>query len=157
MTDIQHIDVDDEQFEDAPRALRDHVRQIQKALDELRAERDGYRNQISESALGDVLAGFKNPERVKRDLLTDKVDPLDSEAVSKWMEQNAGDYARGEATPAAPEAEATPAPEVPDYRRLNGVAEIGTPSGSDKLQIVNNPPEGLSPTELREWFVAQGI
>ena len=95
MTDIQHIDVDDEQFEDAPRALRDHVKQIQKALDEVRAERDGYRNKVNEAALGDVLAGFKNPERVKRDLLTDKVDPLDSEAVTKWMEQNAGDYARG--------------------------------------------------------------
>ena len=95
MTDIQHIDVDDEQYEDAPRGLRDHVKQLQQALRERDQQITEYRDKQAASALTDVLAGFKNPERVKRDLLTDKVDPLDSEAVSKWMEQNAGDYARG--------------------------------------------------------------
>ena len=159
MTDIQHIDVDDEQYEDAPRDLRNHVKQIQKALNELRAERDGLRNQISESALGDVLAGFKNPERVKRDLLADKVDPLDSEAVSKWMESNAGDYARGEATPApaAGEQAGEQQVEVPDYRRLNGVAEIGTPSGADKADVVRNAPKDASPAELAAYFTRNGI
>ena len=44
-------------------------------------------------ALGDVLAGFKNPERVKRDLLSDGIDPLNREVVEKWLGENGDDYA----------------------------------------------------------------
>lgn len=159
MTDIQHINVDDEQYEDAPRGLRDYVKQLQKANETLRAERDGFRNQISESALGDVLAGFKNPGRVKTDLLSDGVDPLDNEAVSKWLETNGDDYARGEQPPAAPEAETQAEVEVPDYDRLNSLSQAGTPSGSDKAQLVANPPADVrdDPKLLAAWFTAQGI
>ena len=159
MTDIQHIDVDDEQFEDAPQGLRDYVKKLQKANETLRTERDGFRNQISESALGDVLAGFKNPGRVKTDLLSDGVDPLDNEAVSKWLETNGDDYARGEQAPAAPESEVQDETQVPDYDRLNSLSQLGTPSGSDKAQIVANPPAELmnDPKALAAYFRAQGI
>lgn len=158
MTDIQHINVDDEQYEDAPQGLRDYVKKLQKQNETLRTERDGFRNQISESALGDVLAGFKNPGRVKTDLLSDGVDPLDNEAVSKWLESNGGDYARGEQAPAAP-SDTEPQVEVPDYDRLNSLSQAGTPSGSDKAQIVANPPAELlgDPKGLAAWFIAQGI
>ena len=158
MTDIQHINVDDEQYEDAPQGLRDYVKKLQKALTDTKAERDGFRNQISETALGDVLAGFKNPGRVKTDLLSDGVDPLDNEAVTKWLESNGGDYARGEQAPAAP-SDTEPQVEVPDYDRLNSLSQVGTPSGSDKAQIVANPPAELQgdPKGLAAWFIAQGI
>jgi hypothetical protein len=159
MTDIQHINVDDEQYEDAPQGLRDYVKKLQKQNETLRTERDGFRNQISESALGDVLAGFKNPGRVKTDLLSDGVDPLDNEAVTKWLETNGDDYARGEQTPAAPESEVQDETQVPDYDRLNSLSQLGTPSGSDKAQIVANPPAELlnDPQALADYFRKQGI
>ena len=103
---IQHIDVDSEEFENTPKALRDHVKKLQQALTSSTQTIAEYRERETAQALNGVLTGFKNPERVKRDLLSDKVDPLDNEAVTKWLEANGGDYARGEANPdPAPDGE----------------------------------------------------
>jgi hypothetical protein len=65
--DIQHIDVDSDEWENTPRALRDQVKKLQKALNETRERSDGYRTQLTEKALGDVLAEhkFKNPSKVQ--------------------------------------------------------------------------------------------
>lgn len=102
MTDIQDIDVDAPEFDGTPKALRDHVKRVQEALKATTAERDTYRTQATSSALGDVLAGFKNPERVKRDLLSDGIDPLNREVVEKWLGENGDDYAKGASAPATP-------------------------------------------------------
>lgn len=157
MTDIQHIDVDSEEFEGTPRALREHVKKLQKALTDVSAERDGFRNQINESALGDVLAGFNNPERVKRDLLSDKVDPLDTEAVNKWLADNGNDYAKAQAPADPQETEPQAEFQQPDYGRLNAPASVGQPAGVDPAQIVNSAPTDLSPDKLRQWFLDRGI
>lgn len=94
--DIQHIDIDAPEFDGSPKALRDHVKRLQDAHKALQQERDTYRGQATAAALGDVLAGYKNPERVKRDLLSDSIDPLNREAVEKWLGENGDDYARGD-------------------------------------------------------------
>lgn len=108
MTDIQHIDVDAPEFDGTPKALRDHVAKLQEALKATTQERDTYKTQATTSALGDVLAGYKNPERVKRDLLSDSIDPLDKTAVEKWLSENGDDYAKGagSAAPAVPSEDA---------------------------------------------------
>lgn len=115
MSDIQHIDVDSDEFEGTPKALRDHVKQLQKRLTEVSTERDGLRGQITESALSGVLTGFKNPDRVKSALLADKVDPLDTEAVTKWIEGNGDDYAKAEANP-NPATPTQPDPQADAYQ-----------------------------------------
>lgn len=104
---IQHIDLDDERFEDAPKALRDYAASLKKALTETAKERDDARGQLASRAVSDVLGdkGFKNPERVKRDLLSDGIDATDKAAVEKWLSENGDDYARAAATPAADPAE----------------------------------------------------
>lgn len=98
--DIQHIDIDAPEFDGSPKALRDHVKRLQDAHKAALAERDTYKGQATSAALGDVLAGYKNPERVKRELLNDGIDPLNKEAVEKWLGENGDDYAKGASTPA---------------------------------------------------------
>ena len=118
MPDIEHIDVDHEDFEGTPKALRDHVKKLQDALKSANTTISDFRSRETERALSDVLTGFKNPTRVQRDLLADKVDPLDSEAVSKWLEVNADDYARGEGA-VAEQAQAQPDADLAaQYARL---------------------------------------
>ena len=112
--DIQHIDIDAPEFDGTPRALREHVAKLQAANKALASERDTFRGQATQAALGDVLAGYKNPERVKRDLLSDSIDPLNREAVEKWLGENGSDYARGDSGTAP----AVPSEEVAAHQRL---------------------------------------
>lgn len=95
--DIQHIDIDGDDFIDAPKALREYAKKLKAANDQLTQKVTDLNGRVTESALSDVLTGFKNPNRVKRDLIGDKVDPLDKKAVEEWLAANGDDYARGEA------------------------------------------------------------
>lgn len=97
--DYQYIDVNAEEWENTPRALREALDKAQKALKAEKQATAELRTQQASTALSDVLTGFKNPERVKRDLLSDKIDPLDKSAVEEWLKENGDDYARGEAAP----------------------------------------------------------
>lgn len=101
---IKHLDLDSEEFEDAPKAVRDYAKSLKKQLESVTKERDGVRTQLASSSLEKVLAdkAFKNPAKVQKDILRDGVDPLDSEAVEAWLADNSDDYARGtQETPAA--------------------------------------------------------
>lgn len=152
---IQHINVDDDQWDGTPSALRDHVKRLQKALNERDQTITGLTEKVHTTVLSDVLAGFKNPERVRRDLISDKVDPLDSEAVAKWMESNADDYAKGTGSAETPQEDQQQ--ELPDQRRLNVPGEQGSPAGSNKLAELSSMPTDLSPTETRQWLVDHGF
>ena len=156
--EYKYIDVDDEQWDGTPRALREALDKAQKALRTRDQQITEIRDQQAASVLSDVLAGFKNPERVKRDLLAEKVNPLDNEAVTKWLESNADDYARAQAPAETPVESTDEAVAVPDYRRLNAPAEVGTPVNSgDKAAILKATPTNLSAAELRQWFIDQGL
>ena len=128
MTDIQYIDVDAPEFDGSPKALRDHVAKLQEALKATSVERDTYRGQATAAALGDVLAGFKSPKRVERDLLSDGIDPLNREAVEKWLGENGDDYARGEGSPAP----AVPSEEAAAHQRLQQT-ELTSPADMSKV------------------------
>ena len=127
--DIQHIDIDAPEFDGSPKALRDHVKRLQEAHKALQQERDTYRGQATAAALGDVLAGYKNPERVKRDLLSDSIDPLNREAVEKWLGENGSDYARGDSgnAPAVTDEDAAA------HQRLQGT-ELTSPADMTKFE-----------------------
>jgi hypothetical protein len=157
MTDIQHIDVDSDEFEGTPRALRDYAKKLQKALETVSKERDGFRDQVTSGALGNVLTGFKNPERVKSALLTDKVDPLDSEAVSKWIEENGDDYAKAEANP-NPVATEQPSPDEAAFAALqlgNAYRPAGDLTKLDAM-IASLPPDA-TPEQVASAARAAGI
>lgn len=127
--DIQHIDIDAPEYDGSPKALRDHVKRLQEAHKALQQERDTYRGQATAAALGDVLAGYKNPERVKRDLLSDSIDPLNKEAVEKWLSENGDDYAKGDSGT----AQAVPSDEAAAHQRLQQT-ELTSPSDMSKLE-----------------------
>jgi hypothetical protein len=128
MTDIQHIDLDSPEFDGTPKALRDHAKRLQDAYKAVLQERDTYKGQATSAALGDVLAGYKNPERVKRDLLSDSIDPLDKTAVEKWLSENGDDYAKG----AGSTAPAVTSEDAAAHQRLQQ-ADLTNPSDMTAL------------------------
>lgn len=137
---LQHIDIDSEEFEDAPRALREYAKQLKKQNDALALERDTYKKQSASRAVADVLTGkgFKNPKRVERDLLADDIDPHDASAVEAWLEANGDDYAKASATP-DPETPETPDPRAAEYDRLN----------------VGSDPAAVAASFASKWEAAQ--
>ncbi len=129
MTDIQHIDLDAPEFDGTPKALRDAYKALQDRYKTVTTERDTYKGQATQAALGDVLAGYKNPERVKRDLLSDSIDPLDKTAVEKWLGENGSDYATGTSTPAP----AAPNEDAAAHQRLQQT-ELTSPADMTKVE-----------------------
>lgn len=97
--DYQYIDVNDEQWEGTPRELRQALDKAQNKLREVTKQVATFEAERASNALSGVLTGYKNPDRVKAAILGDKVDPLDNEAVTKWLEANGDDYAKGQADP----------------------------------------------------------
>jgi hypothetical protein len=130
---IQHIDVDGDEYLDTPKALRDHVKKLQQINQRLTETNADLSGRVTASALNGVLSEYKNPERVKRDLLTDKVDPLNSEAVTAWLEKNGSDYARGEGAPAQTSTRATD-DEVAAHQRIASGGDLRTPADMSKLE-----------------------
>lgn len=169
MSDIQFIDVDDDDFFDAPKALRDHVKRLQEKFKEVASERDDYRGRYQQRNVNDVLAdkGFKNPKRVARDLLADKVDPLNERAVTKWLEENADDYAKAVQTPESntePPAQEEPpattvAPETQSgHEAIQRTTTGAPPAGHDKYEAAF---QEIDPTwtkeQVREHFLKRGL
>lgn len=102
---IEHINLDSDDYADAPRALREYAQKLKRELQKTAEDRDTLRGQLQGTALKDVLTGFKNPQRVQSALLADKVDPLNSEAVTSWLQDNGDDYAKVTGEPGQPNGE----------------------------------------------------
>lgn len=133
------IDVDSEQFEDAPKALRDAYKNLKKQFGSVTTERDDFRGKWQSLAIAGSLSdqNFKNPERVKRDLLSDKVDLSDTEAVKSWLSENGDDYARGEggASQATTEQNVDHGDEAAARQQLAAAQSAVTqPAHTDKLK-----------------------
>lgn len=92
--DTEYIDIDAPEYDKAPKPLRDAIRKLQNSCRTAAQERDYYWEQAASGALRGVLADYTNPERVKRDLLNDGIDPLNPEAVERWLGENGDDYSQ---------------------------------------------------------------
>ena len=159
MSDIQFIDVDDEQYEDSPRALREHVKKIQKALQAATAERDDYKGKWQAKSANDALAGFgfKNPKRVSRDLITDGVDITDTDAVKAWVAENGDDYAKGEGTN-QPVQENAHQQEADARSKIADAASQTTVAPTDKMQAaLAEIGDNATPAEVAAIFRKHGI
>lgn len=161
---IEHIDLDDEQFEDAPRALREYAAKLKKALDETTKRADGLQRQVASHALGDVLGdkGFKNPKRVEKDLLADGIDPLDKSAVEGWLEEYGDDYAKAEVSTEAPAPtpQANVEPEVQaGYGQLSGIQnQLHQPADMSKLDAaVAELPADATAEQVLAAFAKHGV
>jgi len=139
---IKHIDIDAEDFEDAPKALRDYAKALKKQYEQAVTERDGARKQLASRAVSDVLGdkGFKNPKRVERDLLADGIDPLDNGAVEAWLADNSDDYARSEGS-----ATSNPGTDQTEVQKALQQAYEAI-AGGDQLK---------SAADLSKWDLAQ--
>lgn len=130
------IDVDHEDYEDAPRALREAYKNLKKQFQTVTTERDDYKGKWQSKATSDALSGFgfRNPKRVSKDLLADGVDVTDADAVKAWVEENGDDYAKGEATPAAPAEQNVDPEEVAAREQLGRAQSYSQPAPNDKLK-----------------------
>jgi hypothetical protein len=145
--EIKYIDVDDEQFEDAPRALRDAYKALARQHKELTTEAGQLRTQVASFALGDVLgnAGFKNPKRVEKDILRDGVDATDKSAVEAWLAENGDDYAKATEGSADPEpVQEQPAPTPEQQAQAAAFEQMQAAQGSLH-----------QPADLTKWQLAQ--
>lgn len=160
MTDnIQHLDLESDEYYDAPKALRQYAANLKKALDSAHSERDTYRSQLNSRALGEVLSskGFKNPKRVEKDLLADGVDPLDESAVSGWLAEFGDDYATGAAAPAQ-ETPAVSDDERLAHEQLRVGSEFRSPADMSKLEAVNaEAPKDATGQDLIELYRKHGM
>lgn len=172
MTDnIKHIDLDDEQYEDAPRALREYAANLKKALAEQTKRADGLATQVASRALGDVLgtAGFKNPKRVEQDILRDGIDATDKAAVEKWLADNGDDYAKAEGTPAKPNPAAAQTELTPEqkaaqeqlaqqYAAIQGGEQLNTPADLSKWELAKSEiTDDMTGEEVLKVYAKHGI
>lgn len=163
MTDaFKYIDVNDEQFEDAPKALRDAYAALKKQHEATNAEVSTLRGQVASQALSGVLNGFKSPKKVERDLLADGIDATDKVAVEAWLADNGDDYTRVEATPNPDATQATTqvSPEVQaGYGQLNSLgAQVRQPADLSKLQAAQAElTADATPEQVLAAFAKHGV
>ena len=156
---FQHIDVDSDEFEEAPKALRDHVKKLQKRLNEQSAQVSDLTNKLASRAVADVLAdkGFKNPAKVQRDILADQIDPTDKAAVEAWLAENSDDYARAGAqeTESAPELNAEDAAAAERMNNLSGTTTAAGLSTWEQVQKLITPE--MTGDQLKALYAQHGI
>lgn len=134
--DYKYIDVDADEWEGTPRALREALDKAQKLLKAQTQQITEFTQEKQANALSGVLTGFKNPERVKSALLSDKVDPLNSEAVTKWLEANGDDYAKATGDPAPATNEQPSQPQGDPLANMRQIDAVATPASADKAEQV---------------------
>lgn len=159
MTDnTSHIDLDSDEFDGTPKALRDYVKQLQKRDADRQAELDATRGQLTQFAIGNVLAdkGFANPKRVQAAILADGVNVLDQSAMDAWLAENGNDFARAGATPATPQEQDHSA-EAQAFSHLE--VPGATPSGGKNRadEVIAQITPDMTPEQVRQKFLAAGI
>lgn len=157
--DIQHIDVDSDEWENTPKDLRNQVKKLQKALSERDQTITEFRGKETDRVLGDVLTaqGFKNPKRVQRDLLGEGIDPFSETAVKSWLEANGEDYARGDVSPAPPEQQQLNQDQQ-DWDRLNVGSSAGSPANVSKVDaVIGEITPEMDGAAVRELYRLRGI
>lgn len=155
---IQHINLDDEDFEDAPKALRDYAKKLKAENERLNGDLVTATKNLASRAVADVLAdkGFKNPKRVERDLLAESIDPHDQKAVEEWLEANGDDYAKGEAnTPASAPEDAEKAQQ---FEKLSVPGATSSNDSLDKWEAAQQEiTPGMNGDQVAEVFARHGI
>ena len=94
--DLWNTDADSD--EQGPKALREHLKQVEKqrkdlekALEDMRAENAKLLKDTRESKLGNLLRDKQVSPRIAKWIARDEVEATE-EAVTKWLEENGEDF-----------------------------------------------------------------
>lgn len=161
--EIKYVDADSEDFEDAPKALRDAYKKLVTAHKQATQSLAETRGQVAARAVADVLAdkGFKNPERVKRDILADGIDPTDTSAVEGWLSENSDDYARAEgaATTEQTTEETKEATTVSQEVQLGyqNLSVPGTPATTNAKAVFDQITPEMNGADVAALYAQHGI
>ena len=177
---------DDDQFDDqqsGPKALRDELAKVKKALADAQAENAKLSANVKTVTLENILRDKHIPANIQRWLKRDEVEPS-PEAVDKWLAENGEDfgYKPGQAptdsasTPEGEQPKSVEAPaatavesvlsadDIAALERIQGLLAGGTGQTlmSDQVtNVVNAVESNLSPNATFEDAVkelaAQGI
>lgn len=164
----------DDENNDGPKALRDHVKKLEKQLadavkakEELEAEKSQLAAQVKKSSLADLLkeAGIDPKFAARAD--RDGVEPT-AESVKSWFEENREIYNFGTPTTEATVTDGEPEggePTIPDgveagVRAGQGLDAAGVAPGEvsvmSKLQSID-PTKFSTREELQAAIAAAGI
>ena len=154
---FQYIDVDDEQFEDAPRALRQAYDKLRKQHQSDAQELAKLRGTVQTRTASDVLkAKGYNPKAAKF-LLKDGVDVNDENAVDTWLAEE-GEFFKvsGEDPETAQTADHTA--EAEQRAQIADTTSQAEPAGNDKMQaaLAEITPE-MTGAQVMEVYRKHGI
>lgn len=98
---FQYIDVDDEQYEDAPRALRQAYEALKKRDQARETELGKLRGTVKQATATDVLKAKGYDPKAAKFLIQSGVDLNDASAVDTWLAED-GEFFKVDAPPAEP-------------------------------------------------------
>lgn len=155
------IDVDRDEYADAPTPLREAYKALKQKFGEASQERDQLRSSVQQRSVNDALKdqGFKNPKRVASAILADKIDPSDEAAVTKWLTDNGDDYAKGEAAPVVQEVQTNvPVEQQAAFEQMQQTQALTAPADLTKYEaaFAEIKPEWDS-KQVREHLVSKGL
>ena len=129
---FQYLDVDDEQFEDAPRALRQAYEKLKKAHQSDAQELASLRGTVKQTTATDVLKAKGYDPRAAKFLIQSGVNLNDSEAVDGWLAEDGAFFKVGDAPPA--EHAEDHSAEAQARSQIADASSQTQPAAVDKLQ-----------------------
>lgn len=97
---FQYLDVNDERYEDAPRALRDAYEKLRKAHQADAQELGKLRGTVRQNTATEVLKAKGYDPKAAKFLIQSGVDLNDENAVDNWLTEDGGFFKVGDAPPA---------------------------------------------------------
>ena len=154
---FQYIDVDDEQFEDAPRALRQAYAALKKRDQQRDAELTKLRGTVQTNTATDVLKGKGYDPRAAKFLLQSGVDINDETAVDAWLAEDGAFFKTGEA-PATPEQQVDHSDEQQARSAIQDATSQVQPAGGDKMKLaLAEITDDMTPSQVQAVYQKHGI
>lgn len=133
---FQYIDVDDEQFEDAPRALRDAYAKLKKKAQEQDAELSSFRSERTQATAADVLKAKGYDPKAAKFLTQAGIDLSNEGQVDAWLAEDGAFFKVGDAPQSEAPAEQTAGhqAEAAARQQLATAQSYVQPAAMDKMK-----------------------
>lgn len=159
MSNFQYIDVDDEQFEDAPRALRQAYAALKKAHEADTKELSTLRTQVQTRTASDVLKDKGYNPKAAKFLLKDGVDLSDEKAVDAWLAEE-GEFFKvaGEGGTPNPEQNVEHEAEAEARGQIADATSHTQTAANDKMQAaLAEITNDMTPQQVMAVYAKHGI
>ena len=132
---FQYIDVDSEQFEDAPKALRDAYNKLKKRAQDQDAELGSFRSEKTQATASDVLKAKGYDPKAAKFLIQSGVDLSSESAVDSWLAEDGAFFKVGDPE-ATPGQTVDHADEAAARQAINTTAaQVTQAASTDKLKL----------------------